>query len=117
MTSLFLNPPLPARRAAYRVLISPMVVPVIIVAVGLCSAFAPLGLTSSYAGMILAHAALGAPFVVITVLATLSGFDPNLLRAAASLGARSEEHTSELQSLMRTSVAVFFLKKKKNNNT
>src|SRR3546814_7249550 len=31
--------------------------------------------------------------------------------------ARSEEHTSELQSLMRISYAVFCLKKKKNNNT
>src|SRR3546814_6647445 len=31
------------------------------------------------------------------------------------LGGRSEEHTSELQSLMRISYAVFRLKKKKNN--
>jgi putative spermidine/putrescine transport system permease protein len=77
----------PGRGVVLALLISPMVVPVIIVAVGLYFAFAPLGLASSYAGMILAHAALGAPFVVITVLATLSGFDPNLLRAAASLGA------------------------------
>jgi putative spermidine/putrescine transport system permease protein len=36
---------------------------------------------------VLAHTALGAPFVVITVTATLSGFDHNLMRAAASLGA------------------------------
>lgn len=77
----------PGRGLVLAVLISPMVVPVIIVAVGLYFAFAPLGLTASYTGMILAHATLGAPFVVITVLATLSGFDPNLLRAAASLGA------------------------------
>jgi putative spermidine/putrescine transport system permease protein len=69
------------------VLISPMVVPVIIVAVGVYFAFAPLGLTDGYLGLILAHAALGAPFVVVTVLATLSAFDRTLLRAAASLGA------------------------------
>ena len=68
-------------------LISPMVVPVVIVAVGVYFAFAPLGLNDGYAGLILAHTALAAPFVVITVLATLSGFDPTLLRAAASLGA------------------------------
>src|SRR3546814_8196071 len=35
----------------------------------------------------------------------------------AGVGVRSEEHTSELQSLMRISYAVFCLKKKKNKNT
>lgn len=39
--------------------------------------------------MILAHALLGAPFVLITVNATLTGFDRRLVRAAASLGASS----------------------------
>ncbi|MGO9774697.1 MAG: ABC transporter permease [Roseiarcus sp.] len=69
------------------VLLSPMIVPLIIVAVGFYFFFAPLGLTGTYLGLILAHAALGAPFVVITVMATLQGFDPSLMRAAASLGA------------------------------
>ncbi len=69
------------------VLISPMVVPIVIVAVGLYFFFADLGLLNSYAGLILAHAALGVPFVVITVTATLAGYDANLSRAAASLGA------------------------------
>jgi putative spermidine/putrescine transport system permease protein len=69
------------------VLLSPMIVPVIIVAVGFYFFFAPLGLTGSYLGLILAHAALGAPFVVVTVTATLQGFDRSLTRAAASLGA------------------------------
>jgi putative spermidine/putrescine transport system permease protein len=68
-------------------LISPMVVPVIIVAVGVYFAFAPLGLTDGYAGLILAHTTLAVPFVVVTVLATLSGFDRTLIRAAESLGA------------------------------
>jgi putative spermidine/putrescine transport system permease protein len=81
----------PGQRLLLALLISPMVVPVIIVAVGVYFAFAPLGLTDGYAGLILAHAALGAPFVVVTVLATLSGFDRTLLRAAASLGARPPE--------------------------
>jgi putative spermidine/putrescine transport system permease protein len=69
------------------VLISPLVVPVVIVAVGAYFAFAPLGLTDGFTGLILVHTALGAPFVVITVLATLSGFDRNLLRAASVCGA------------------------------
>jgi putative spermidine/putrescine transport system permease protein len=75
------------RGAILAVLISPMVVPVVIVAVGAYFAFAPLHLTDGFTGLILVHTALGAPFVVITVLATLSGFDPNLLRAAAICGA------------------------------
>lgn len=69
------------------VLISPMVVPVIVVGVGMYLFFAPLGLSDSYTALILAHAALGAPFVVTTVLATLQGFNHNLVRASLSLGA------------------------------
>lgn len=69
------------------VLISPMIVPLVVVGVGIYLFFAPYGLTSSYTGLILAHAALGAPFVVTTVMATLQGFDQNLVRAAYSLGA------------------------------
>ena len=77
----------PAQALVLAMLISPMVVPVVIIAVGVYFAFAPLGLTDGYVGLILAHATLGVPFVVITVLATLSGFDRTLLRAAGSLGA------------------------------
>ncbi|WP_029009907.1 ABC transporter permease [Azospirillum halopraeferens] len=69
------------------VVLSPMVVPVVITAVGVYFFFAPLGLTGNFAGLILAHTALATPFVVITVSATLQGFDTNLSRAAASLGA------------------------------
>src|SRR5436189_795255 len=79
----------PAQSLVLAILISPMVVPVVIVAVGAYFAFAPLGLTDGYAGLILAHTTLGVPFVVITVLATLSGFDRTLVRAAESLGASS----------------------------
>ena len=77
----------PLRGLVLAVLISPMVVPVVIIAVGAYFAFAPLHLTDGFAGLILVHTALGAPFVVITVLATLSGFDRNLLRAALVCGA------------------------------
>lgn len=69
------------------VLISPMVVPVVVVGVGMYIFFAQIGLADSYTGLIIAHAALGAPFVVTTVSATLQGFDQNLVRASASLGA------------------------------
>lgn len=69
------------------ILISPMIVPVVVVGVGVYLFFAQIGLSDGYTGLILAHAALGAPFVVTTVLATLQGFNHNLVRASLSLGA------------------------------
>jgi putative spermidine/putrescine transport system permease protein len=69
------------------VLIAPMVVPIVVVGVATYLFFAPLGLVDSYAGLIIVHAALGAPFVLTTVLATLQGFNHNLVRASLSLGA------------------------------
>ena len=61
--------------------------PLVIVAAGAYFFLLPLGLTNSLLGLALVHAALGAPFVLITVSATLAGLDPSLPRAAASLGA------------------------------
>lgn len=77
----------PGKALLTSILISPMVVPVVIVGVATYLVFAPVGLAGSYLGLILVHAALGVPFVVTTVSATLEGFDYNLVRAAASLGA------------------------------
>ena len=81
------SPAMPGRSLITAVLISPMITPIIIVAVGVFFFYSGLGLGQTHVGLILAHAALGAPFVVITVTATLAGFDRTLLRAAASLGA------------------------------
>ncbi|CAD6517593.1 ABC transporter permease [Paraburkholderia sabiae] len=69
------------------ILISPMIVPVVVVGVGMYLFFAPLGLANTYIGLIMAHASLGVPFVVTTVAATLQGFNYNLVRASLSLGA------------------------------
>lgn len=77
----------PGKGAVMSLLIAPMVVPVVVVAVACYLFFARLGLADSYAGLIIVHAALGAPFVVTTVLATLQGFNHNLVRASLSLGA------------------------------
>lgn len=77
----------PFRGVVMAFLVSPMVVPIVIVAVGLYYFFATLGLTESYTGLILAHSMLAAPLVVITVSAALSSFDWSLTRAAFSLGA------------------------------
>jgi len=78
---------LPYRAALMGLLISPMIVPLIISAAGMYFFYSSIGLSQTFLGVILAHAALGTPFVVITVTATLVGFDYSLVRAAQSLGA------------------------------
>jgi putative spermidine/putrescine transport system permease protein len=78
---------LPGQTLLMGLIVSPMVVPLVIVAIGAYFAYAPFRLTSSLLGLTLVHIALAVPFVVITVSATLQGFDPNHARAGASLGA------------------------------
>jgi putative spermidine/putrescine transport system permease protein len=78
---------LPFKGVITGIMIMPMVVPVVISAVGIYFFYAWVGLTSTYTGMILAHTALATPFVVITVTATLQGFNRNQIRAGSSLGA------------------------------
>ena len=77
----------PFRGAIMAILISPMIVPLIISAAGMYFFYSRLGLQGTYWGVVLAHAVLGIPFVIITVTATLVGFDQSLVRAAANLGA------------------------------
>ncbi|MEK9724173.1 MAG: ABC transporter permease [Rhodospirillaceae bacterium] len=78
---------MPYRSAVMAVLISPMIVPLIISAAGMYFFYSRVGLQGTYWGVVLAHAALGTPFVIITVTATLVGFDKSLVRAAANMGA------------------------------
>ncbi len=78
---------MPYRRSIMALLISPMVVPLVITASGLFFFFSSIGLGRTYTGLILAHAVLGTPFVIITVTATLVSFDQSLVRAAANMGA------------------------------
>lgn len=78
---------MPWRRPIMALLISPMVIPLVITASGLFYFFSDVGLAKTYTGLILAHAVLGTPFVIITVTATLVSFDQSLVRAAANLGA------------------------------
>ena len=77
----------PYRTLMMAILISPMIVPLIITACGMFFFYSRVHLQGTHLGVILAHAALGTPFVVITVTATLVGFDRSLIRAANSLGA------------------------------
>ncbi len=68
-------------------LLSPMIVPLIIIAAGIFFFYSRFDLIATYPGVIIAHAALGVPFVVITVTATLAGFDRSMYNAGLSLGA------------------------------
>ena len=88
----------PGKRAIMAILISPMIVPLIISATGMFFFYSQIGnflegtigLDKTFVGyikVILAHAVLGIPFVIITVTATLVGFDRSLTRAAANMGA------------------------------
>ncbi|WP_455373518.1 ABC transporter permease [Limibacillus halophilus] len=77
----------PFRGAIMAILISPMIVPLIISAAGMYFFYSRIGMQGTYWGVVLAHAALGTPFVIITVTATLVGFDQSLVRAAANMGA------------------------------
>jgi putative spermidine/putrescine transport system permease protein len=88
----------PFRRAIMAILISPMIVPLIISATGMFFFYSKIGNFMEdtmgldrnlvgYIKVILAHAVLGIPFVIITVTATLVGFDRSLTRAAANMGA------------------------------
>ena len=78
---------IPFRATIMAVLISPMIVPIIISALGMFFFYAKLNLLGTLPGLVLAHTALATPFVVITVTATLSSFDRTLMRAGESLGA------------------------------
>ena len=77
----------PFKKLIMAILISPMIVPLIISAAGMYFFYSRIGLQGTYIGIVLAHAVLGIPFVIITVTATLVGFDKSLTRASANLGA------------------------------
>jgi putative spermidine/putrescine transport system permease protein len=76
-----------ARRIVNGFLIAPLVMPVIIMAVGLYLFFSSFGLVGTIPGIILAHTVIGTPYVVISASAALQNFDMQLIRAAKSLGA------------------------------
>jgi len=75
------------RVVATALILSPLIVPVIVVAIGIYYAFARYGLVGTPAGLIFAHTCLAVPFVVTSVSANLAGIDPRLEQAALSLGA------------------------------
>ncbi len=81
------RPRFPGKTLIMSILISPIVVPIIISAVGMFFFYSSVRLGQTLTGLVLAHTVLGSPFVVITVSAALARLDPALPRAAVSLGA------------------------------
>ncbi|KAB2848911.1 MAG: ABC transporter permease [Hyphomicrobiaceae bacterium] len=81
------RPEMPYRNTIMSLLISPMIVPIAITALASFFFLARAGIVYTYWGLILMHAVIGIPFVIITVTATLTSFDNGLIRAAQSLGA------------------------------
>lgn len=77
----------PFRSTIMALMISPLVVPVIITGAGVFFFYSSMGMTGTFAAIILSHTVLATPFVVLTITATLSGFDRELVHASASLGA------------------------------
>ena len=75
------------QQAIRAVLLAPMIVPVIVVAVGVYALFLRERLLGTLLGFVSAHSVLAIPFVVISVTASLQGFDRRLESAAAICGA------------------------------
>lgn len=76
-----------ARGAFNLLFLSPLIVPVVVVGVGVYAVFLQWRLVGTLGGFVLAHTALAAPYVVITVSSALQTMDWGLVRAASSLGA------------------------------
>lgn len=74
-------------RFARTLLMISIVTPAIVIAVAVYISFLKWHLVGTVGGYVLAHAAMGVPFVLVSVTSALGGFDPKLLRASASLGA------------------------------
>jgi putative spermidine/putrescine transport system permease protein len=74
-------------RVVQLVLLMPLMVPIIIIAIGVFFVFARVNLVGTIAGLVLAHTLMATPFVVVVTLSGLQGFDMNQEKVARSLGA------------------------------
>ncbi|MGB5706448.1 MAG: ABC transporter permease [Arenicellales bacterium] len=75
-----------AAKAVFVFLITPMIVPVILIAIGTFYAYGRVGLNNTITGLVLAHTALATPLVMIVITAALRTYDLNQERVARSLG-------------------------------
>ena len=85
----------PGKNVVYTLFLSPMIIPLVVMAIALYFLFVRFHLVGTYTGLVMAHTMLAIPFVVINVSAVLHGFDMTLENAAMNLGA------NRLQSFLR----------------
>ena len=76
-----------AARAMFAFLITPIIVLVILIAIGAFYAYGRVGLNNTITGLVLAHAVLATPLVMIVITSALRNYDLNQERVARSLGA------------------------------
>jgi putative spermidine/putrescine transport system permease protein len=77
----------PGKMLLTGLLLSPMVTPVIVLAVGMYMVFSGWGLVATHVGLVLAHTVLAIPFVLVSVMASLRMVNPSLAPASLGLGA------------------------------
>ena len=77
----------PGRSLVNGLVLSPLIVPVVVIAIGMFGLFVQWKISGSVVGLVLAHTALALPFVVVNVGTSLQTMDRNLELAAANLGA------------------------------
>jgi ABC-type spermidine/putrescine transport system permease subunit II len=82
---------LPAKTLILAIILSPLIMPRMVLAVALFYLYAQIGLVGTYVGLIIGHAILAIPYVVITIIAVQKQFDPRYEQAAWSLGARKTQ--------------------------
>ncbi len=98
------------KTAAMAFILSPLIIPRIIIAIALFYFYARLGLVGSSAGLVLGHAILAVPYVVVTVMAVLKTYDERLDQAAGSLGANRAQTLWHITvPLIRTGLIAAFL--------
>ena len=77
----------PGKALVGGLIVTPMILPLVVFAVGVYAVFLEWKLVGTFEGFVLAHTALAVPLVVVIVGAGLRSFDTRLEEAAASLGA------------------------------
>ncbi|SMF59291.1 putative spermidine/putrescine transport system permease protein [Xaviernesmea oryzae] len=98
------------KSALFGLVVAPMIVPNIFIAVGLFFLFSRLGIAGTTFGVILGHTVIVIPYVIVTVLAILKGYDRNLDHAAATMGASGVETFRRVTfPLIRSGVTASFM--------
>ncbi|MCC6468891.1 MAG: ABC transporter permease subunit [Alphaproteobacteria bacterium] len=98
------------KTAAMALILSPLIIPRIIIAIALFYFYARLGLVGSSLGLVLGHAVIAVPYVVVTVMAVLKTYDERLDQAAGSLGANRVQTLWHITiPLIRTGLIAAFL--------